>query len=46
MALALIMMLGFLLLAARSHRSGADLKLVEVLLAAIFLMFVFGQSGG
>ena len=45
MELVLIMMLGFLLLCTRSKDDKrADLKLVELLLAAIFLMFVFGQA--
>jgi hypothetical protein len=47
MGLVLIMMLGFLVLSGRSSESKrADVKLVELLLAAIFLLFAFGQSAG
>lgn len=47
MGLVLVMMLGFFLLAARSGEGKrADVGLVELLLAAIFLIFAFGQSTG
>jgi hypothetical protein len=47
MELALILMLGFLLLGVRSKEDRrADVQLVEVLLAAVFLLFVFGSSAG
>ncbi|MGH2594089.1 MAG: hypothetical protein ACRDGG_11315 [Anaerolineae bacterium] len=47
MELVLIMMLGFLVLSARSKDDKrADVKLVELLLAAIFLLFAFGQAAG
>jgi len=47
MELVLIMMLGFFLLSMRSNDDKrADLKLVELLLAAIFLLFAFGQAAG
>jgi len=43
--LVLLMFLGFFLLSARSNRDKrADVKLVEVLLAAMFLLFAFGQA--
>jgi len=45
--LVLLMMLGFFLLSVRSSDDKrADLKLVELLLAAIFLLFAFGQATG
>jgi hypothetical protein len=46
MELALIMLLGFFVLAARSHNNGADIKFVELLLAGIFLLFAFSQAAG
>jgi len=47
MGLVLTMMLGFFFLVSRSkEEKRADLGLVEVLLAAVFLLFVFGQAVG
>ena len=47
MELVLVLMLGFLLLSARSDSSRrADVGLVEILLAAVFLLVVFGQAAG
>ncbi len=47
MLLVALMMLGFFLLVARSNGGKrADLGLVEVLLAAVFFLFVFGQAAG
>lgn len=47
MELALLMMLGFLFVCARSGSNRrADVKLVELLLAGIFLLFAYGQLAG
>ena len=47
MGLVLLVMLGFLLLSARSSSGKrADVGLVELLLAAIFLLFAFGNATG
>ena len=47
MEIVLAMMLGFMALAARSKEGKrADIGLVELLLAGVFLMFIFGQSAG
>lgn len=47
MLLVVLMMVGFFLLVARSGGGKrADLGLVEVLLATVFLLFVFGQAAG
>jgi len=47
MELVLILMLGFLWLCARSNgQKRADVGLVEVVLAAAFLMLVLGQAAG
>ncbi len=47
MELVLIMMLSFFLLSTRSRDDKrADVQLVELVLAAIFLLFAFGQAAG
>jgi len=47
MELVLLMMLGFFLLSVRSNGDRrADVKLVELLLVAIILLFPFGQATG
>ena len=46
MELVLVMMIGFFVLTGRSNGSRADLRLVEVMLAAVFLMMALGLSAG
>jgi hypothetical protein len=47
MELVLILMLGFLLLCARSNgQKHADVGVVEVMLAAVVLMLLLGQAAG
>lgn len=47
MELVLLMMLGFLLVCGRSNEEKrADFKLVELLLAIVFLLLFFGQAAG
>ena len=41
------LMMGFLVAAGRGKREKrADVGVVELLLAGVFLLFVFGQAGG
>ena len=47
MELVLVMMLGFMILSSRSKgEKRADVGLVELVLATVFLLFVFGQATG
>jgi hypothetical protein len=47
MELVLVMMLGFLLVCGRSkEEKRADFKLVELLLAVVFVLLVLGHSAG